>query len=195
MCPDMFNMSKVKPKIVVVIGAPAAGKTKLGREIARKLHLAVSDKDHVTGQLLAAIMKDAGIEGQDYSQTDLNRFRNGIYGCMEDVAKDNLKVGMGTVIISPYIDRNVKGWLDKLKKRVDSEGEADWSVVWIDIIPEEALKRIKERNSPRDVFKLANWERFASKTYWGEPSCKHLRLDASLPFNEKVILAVNYVKR
>lgn len=187
-------MSVSKPKIVVMIGAPAAGKTKLGRAVAEKLHLAVSDKDHVTGQLLAALMKDAGLEGEDYSQTEFNRFRDGIYGCMEDVAKDNLKVGMGTVIISPYIDRNKSGWLEGLKVKVDPDGVADWSVVWIDIMPEDALERIKQRNSPRDLFKLANWDRFSGKTYWGPPSCEHLRLDARLPFEDKVSEAVKYVK-
>lgn len=181
-----------KPKIVVVIGAPAAGKTRLGRAVARKLHLAISDKDHVTGQLLAALMKDLGYTGEDYSQTDLNRFRDSIYGCMEDVAKDNLRAGMGTVIVSPYIDRDKKDWLENLKARVDIDNEADWFVVWIDILPEEALARIKKRNSPRDVIKMADWDKFASKTYWGPPSSKYLRVDAQQNFDEKVKTVVSY---
>ena len=183
-----------RPKIVVVVGAPSSGKTKLGRAIARELHLAVSDKDHVTGQLLAAMLKDAGVEGEDYSQTDFNRFRTAIYGCMEDVAKDNLRASMGTVIISPYIDRNKTSWFDDLKSRVDVDNEADWSVIWIDIAPELALERIKKRNSPRDVFKMQAWEVFAEHTYWGEPACKHLCLDAELDFDSKLIQAVSYVK-
>lgn len=183
----------VRPKIVVVVGAPSSGKTKLGREIARRLKLAVSDKDHVTGQLLAAMMKDAGFEGEDYSQTSLNRFREAIYGCMEDVAKDNIRVNMGTVIISPYVDRAGEGWLSNLKHKVDPEGEADWSVVWIDIKPEVALGRIINRDSPRDVIKLKNWDEFVSKTYWGAPSCSHLRLDAELDFKYKAEQAVKYI--
>lgn len=190
----VMSRKNARPKIVVVIGAPSAGKTRLGRAVARELHMAISDKDHVTGQLLAALMKDAGFEGEDYSQTELNRFRESIYGCMEDVAKDNLRVGMGTVIISPYIDRAGERWFDDLKARVDVDGEADWNVVWIDITPERALKRIKKRNSPRDVFKLANWDRFAGKTYWGAPACKHLRVDADMDFNDKLNLVVDYIK-
>lgn len=184
-----------RPKIIVVVGAPSSGKTKLGRAIARELHLAVSDKDHVTGQLLAALMKDAGLVGEDYSQTELNRFRTAIYGCMEDVAKDNLRAGMGTVIISPYIDRGNKTWFDDLKCRVDVDNEADWFVVWLEISPELALQRIKKRDSPRDVFKMANWDNFAANTFWGEPACKHLRLDASDEFDVKLAQAVEYVKK
>lgn len=183
-----------KPSIVVVVGAPSSGKTKLGRGIAKKMHLAVSDKDHVTGQLLAALMKDAGYEGEDYSQTDLNRFRSAIYGCMEDVAKDNLKAGMGTVIISPYVDRGENDWLVNLKARVDPNDEALWSVVWISITPELALERIIKRNSPRDIFKVANWDAFASKTFWGEPSCEYIKIDAADDFDAKVVAAVKYVK-
>lgn len=183
-----------KPFIVVVVGAPSSGKTKLGRAVARKLRLAISDKDHVTGQLLAALMKDAGYEGEDYSQTDLNRFRTAIYGCMEDVAKDNLRAGMGTVIISPYIDRGQDGWLEGLQERVDTEGEAIWSVIWIDITPELALQRIIKRNSPRDVFKLANWDEFTAKTFWGKPACEHLALDSEMDFDKKVDIAVEYIE-
>lgn len=182
-----------RPKIVVVVGAPSSGKTKIGRAIAEKLHLAVSDKDHVTGQLLAAMMKDAGYEGEDYSQTDLNRFRFAIYGCMEDVAKDNLRVGMGTVIISPYVDRGYANWFEDLKSRVDSEGGADWSVVWIDITPELALERIKKRGSARDVIKLKTWDAFVRKTYWGAPACEYLRVDADEDFKTKVSRAVKYI--
>jgi len=192
---SLFMVKKKRPKIVVVIGAPSAGKTKLGRAIARELHLAVSDKDHVTGQLLAALMKDAGYEGEDYSQTDLNRFRTAIYGCMEDVAKDNLRAGMGTAIISPYVDRNDPKWLDDLKCRVDVDNEADWSVVWIDITPEYALSRIKKRNSPRDFIKLKTWDEFSKKTYWGPPSCSHLRVDAESDFDSKLVEAVSYIQQ
>lgn len=189
-----MGKKNIKPFIVVVIGAPSSGKTKLGRAIAKRLHLAVSDKDHVTGQLLAALMKDACYEGEDYSQTDLNRFRSAIYGCMEDVAKDNLNAGMGTVIISPYVDRGEEGWLEGLKSRVDPNSEATWSVVWIDITPELALERIIKRGSPRDVFKLANWDSFVSKTFWGEPSCEHLKVHASDDFDNKLENAVAYIE-
>lgn len=192
---DILNMGKSKPKIVVVIGAPSAGKTKLGRAIARELRMAVSDKDHVTGQLLASLLKDAGFEGEDYSQTDFNRFRTAIYGCMEDVAKDNLRAGMGTVIISPYVDRGAENWLDELKSRVDVDSEADWSIIWINITPDLALERIVKRNSPRDVFKLSNWDSFEGKTYWGPPSCKHLELDASKSIEDRIRKAVRYVKK
>lgn len=188
-------MSKnLRPKIVVVVGAPSSGKTKLGRAVAKKLHLAISDKDNVTGQLLAALMKDAGLEGEDYSQTDFNRFRKSIYGCMEDVAKDNLRVGMGTVIISPYVDRAYANWFEDLKERVDAEREADWYVIWIDITPELALERIIKRDSPRDVIKVANWNTFVRKTYWGAPACEYLRVDAETDFDKKVSQVIEYVR-
>lgn len=192
----MFYMSKkIRPKIIVVVGAPASGKTKIGREIARTCNLAVSDKDHVTGQLLAAMMKDAGFEGEDYSQTDLNRFRKAIYGCMEDVAKDNLRVGMGTVIISPYADRGYANWFDDLRSRIDANGEADWFVVWVDITPEFALKRIKKRNSPRDVIKLKDWNAFVRKNYWGAPNCEHIRLNAEDSLDSKVKKVFEYINK
>lgn len=188
----MFNS---KPHIVVIVGAPSSGKTKLGRAIAAKLHLAISDKDHVTGQLLAAMMKDAGFEGEDYSQTSLNRFRKAIYGCMEDVAKDNLRANMGTVIISPYIDRGEEGWFEALKQRVDPDGEAVWDIVWIDITPDLALGRIQARNSPRDVIKVKTWPEFAAKTFWGAPSCEHLRVDAAEEFDVKLKQVVKYLTK
>lgn len=188
-------MPHSKPKIVVVTGAPSSGKTKIGRKIAENLHMAVSDKDHVTGQLLAALMKDAGYEGEDYSQTPLNKFREAIYGCMEDVAKDNLKAKMGTVIISPYIDRGLENWLPMLKQKVDPESLADWFVIWIDITPKLALERILLRNSPRDVIKVKTWESFVNKTYWGSPSCNHLRLDASEEFGLKLNKALSYLTK
>lgn len=187
-------MNILRPKIVVVVGTPASGKTKLGRRIARDLKLAVSDKDHVTGQLLKAIMADAGFDSEDYSQTSLNRYREAIYGCMEDVAKDNLNVGMGTVIISPYADRGDEGWLERLKFRVDPEGLAEWFVVWVRITPEDALGRVTARNSPRDVIKLRDWEGFVGSTFWGAPSCNHLAVEAMSSLESKKVSALAYIE-
>lgn len=186
-------MTVVKPRIIVVTGPPACGKTKLGKLVAENLHMAISDKDHVTGQLLAAIMKDSGYEGEDYSQTPLNRFRKAIYGCMEDVAKDNLKVKMGTVIISPYADRKNENWLPDLKNKVDPTRAAEWYVVFINISQELALQRMLKRNSPRDVIKVKDWQKFANKTYWGPPSCEHLIIDAADSLENKLKKTLKYV--
>lgn len=187
-------MTVANPRIIVVTGPPACGKTKLGKLLAENLHMAISDKDHVTGQLLAAMMKEAGYEGEDYSQTPLNKFRKAIYGCMEDVAKDNLKVNMGTVIISPYADRGKENWLTELKKKVDPAGVADWFVIFINITQELALERMLKRNSPRDVIKVQNWDKFASKTYWGPPSCECFTVDAADSLNVKLNKALEYIR-
>lgn len=185
----------MKPVIVVVVGTPGSGKTTIGFEIARQLNLAVSDKDTVTGELLDAIMRKAKVGHTDYGSEFAKDYREAIYGCTENVAKDNLKVGMGTVIIAPYAERGGKHWRDKLEKRLGGKDEINMFIIFVHADEHLAYQRIKQRGLARDTEKLANWEEFSSKIYWGVPDGEHLLLNAEDSFSNKVRDALQYIKK
>lgn len=139
-------------------GLAAAGKTTLGREIARITKFAFLDKDTMTLPLVEALLSATHAPGgTDDRQSDvyLNRVRPLEYECFLNTAIENVALGVSTIAVAPFLSEMADPlWLRSLHKQLPA---ATIHKIWIDASDAELHKRIVARGSARDRHKLDNW--------------------------------------
>jgi len=119
----------VVAKNVVLIGLPGAGKTTVGRQLARRLRVPFVDSDHVIEQRL-------GISIRDYfSQAGEEQFRNIEQGVIDELTSSEetqvLSTGGGVVL--------------RQENRAVMHGRG-W-VVYLRSFPDEIYRRLKNDSS------------------------------------------------
>ncbi len=156
-------------KLLLVTSPPACGKTFVSKELSKKLkNIVYLDKDTLI-PLSHQIFRVANEEENRSSPFFEKWVRNPEYEVVENFAIEALEYADLVLINAPFTReiRN-KEWVDKMMKQTKEKG-AKLYVIWVNTDIEVCRQRMIERNSPRDTWKLANWQAYISQRDFSVP--------------------------
>jgi predicted kinase len=165
---------------VVLSGAPATGKSTVGRALARALGAAVLDQDTATGPLVDVVAGLLGVSDLDDPRL-AGPTRAARYETLTALAEDTLHAGTPVVLVAPFTTerRDPAAWR-ALEHRLRTAGGAP-VLVWLRLDPSVVVQRLRARGAPRDSAKLADAEAYRATVHVAAPSGPHLELDADRP--------------
>lgn len=165
--------------VVIVTGAPGAGKSSTARELARLLGAALLDQDSMTNPLVDVV---AGVlDVDDYDDDRLAAaVRSPRYECLLRVAADCVGAGVPAVLVAPFTSerRDRKVW-DLLAQQIAGFGGRAY-LAWLRIGPDELAARLRGRSAVRDARKLADLERYVAGLDLEAPVVPFHAVDATL---------------
>ena len=157
-------------KLILVTSPPASGKTFVSQELAKKLkHTVYLDKDALL-PLSNMIFKVAGQEMNRSSDFFEENIRNYEYEAILNIAFEALEYEDLVLLNAPFT-REVKDndYIANLKSRLAEHG-AELAFIWVVTDIEVSRQRMFERNSPRDTWKLANWDEYVKTRDYSVPN-------------------------
>lgn len=211
-------MDKVELKIPTLIfgaGIAASGKTTFLGELVKYIYDAfLVDKDALQEAFLSKpfLKPVSGAEPlgnyalrEEAIPKDSPHYHENVklqsYYAMLKIAKDNLSVGKHPVLDAPYVKELRDNYLQKIAAPF-FEGIKYQAKVIFCYAPEEVIKRrMQKRNSARDAAKLISeksWRRFLEEQPVLPPELErinHLKLDTTLPLEERLNLALDYLRQ
>ena len=156
----------MKKRMILVTSPPASGKTYVSKQIAKNLHnIVYLDKDALI-PLSSRVFHVAGEENNRSSAFFEEHIRNYEYITILDIGFEALEYADLVLINAPFT-REVRDneYMQSLKYKLANMG-ADLVVIWVETDIEVTRQRMIKRNSPRDTWKLSNWEEYvASRNY------------------------------
>jgi predicted kinase len=172
---------------VVVTGAPATGKSTLGRLLAGRLRAALLDQDVATEPLVDVVRELIGTGDLDDPRL-AGLTRGPRYEVLAALAADNLSAGVPVVLVAPYTAErsSLRVW-EQLRDRLSAAGGAPL-LCWLSLPPEEILRRLRDRGAARDHAKLLGGSEYLVKLakVAEAPVVPHLELPAVLPVEQLV---------
>lgn len=149
--------------LVLVGGYAGSGKTEFARFLGDISGWALLDKDSLTRRMTERLLVSLGGDPHDrHSEIYLSEVRPLEYKCLMDTANDNLDCGISTILSAPFIaELKDEGWLARLTNRCKAKG-VDVAVIWVRCDVDSMREYIEFRDAPRDAWKLANWDEYAS---------------------------------
>ena len=155
-------------KLILVTSPPACGKTYISKALAARLeHVVYLDKDTLI-TLSKQIFKVANQPYNRSSQFFEDNIRDYEYDCVVDLALEALDYEDKVLINAPFTreirDMDYIKGLEKL-----AEKNATLVVVWVETSPEIVHKRMIDRNSDRDTWKLEHWDEYIAGCYFEIP--------------------------
>jgi predicted kinase len=167
---------------VLLTGGPGAGKSAVGRALARRLGAALVDQDTVTAPLVAVVADLVGVHDLDDARL-AGPTRGARYETVVAVAEDNLRVGIPVVLVAPFTHerRDVRAWA-ALDRRLRAAGGSP-VLVWLRIEPAVAARRLRARGAARDLAKATDP---AAARRESAPVGPHLTVDGADPIEEIV---------
>ena len=167
---------------VLLSGPPASGKSTLSHVVARELRAAVIGQDVATGPLVRVVQRLIGVDDLDDPRLAALT-REPRYRVVLDLAIDNLAAGVPVVLVAPFTaERTDPAAWAAVRDRLMAAGGTPM-LVWLRLEPVEVLRRIRERDAPRDAAKLTDEAAYLARLATGcvPPDVPHLALDATLP--------------
>lgn len=170
---------------VLLTGWPAAGKSTLGRALARRLGAALLDQDTATAPLVAVVADLVGVHDLDDARL-AGPTRRARYETVTALAEDNLRIGTPVVLVAPFTDerRDLDAWV-ALDRRLRAAGGAPL-LVWVQLQPRTAVHRLRSRGAPRDLAKVTDPAAFTAALDVAEPAGPHLKVDGESPTDDVV---------
>jgi predicted kinase len=168
---------------VFVGGAPASGKTTLGRALAPALGAALLDLDVATGPLTSLVLELIGATDlSDPRVAELTRDRR--YETLLALAADITRGGTSVVLVAPFAtERDAAVWAAIAARMAVS---ADAHLIWLTLPPDELARRLIARGAARDTAKRRDPAAWLASLETDTPSAPHLALDAMRPVDELV---------
>lgn len=157
-------------RLILVTSPPASGKTYISKQLAKALkHVVYLDKDTLI-VLSHQIFKVANQEVNRSSEFFEEHIRNAEYDAILALAMEALEYEE-TVLINAPFTREIRdiNFINSLKQQLAEKG-AVLSIVWVITDIEVVKSRMIERNSPRDTWKLANWDSYIKDVNFDIPS-------------------------
>jgi len=147
-------------RLILVTSPPASGKTYISKKLAKALkHVVYLDKDTLI-VLSHQIFKVMNEEVNRSSEFFEEHIRNYEYDAVLALAMEALEYDDIVLINAPFT-REIRdtAFIDNLKNQL-IEKDARLTVVWVMTDVNVVKERMIERNSPRDTWKLQNWDEY-----------------------------------
>ena len=160
----------MKKRMILVTSPPASGKTFVSKELAKKLpHIVYLDKDALV-PLSNRIFCVANEEINRSSPFFEENIRNYEYDVILDIGFEAIEYNDLVLINAPFT-REVRNneYIKQLKEKLALHN-AELVVIWVVTDIEVSRKRMIERNSPRDTWKLENWEKYVAGRDYSVPN-------------------------
>ncbi|WP_231328544.1 AAA family ATPase [Actinomadura graeca] len=168
--------------LVLVGGYAGSGKTEFARFLGDVSGWAFLDKDSLTRRLTERLLTSLDGDPHDrHTDLYLKEVRPLEYKCLMDTANDNINCGISTILAAPFISElKDPAWLSRLTNRCKARG-VDVAVIWVRCDIDSMREYIEFRGAPRDTWKLAHWDEYASSidTQTSPPGV-HLTVDNRL---------------
>ena len=168
-------------RMILVTSPPASGKTFVSQQLAKKLpHIVYLDKDALI-PLSNRVFHVAGKEYNRSSDFFEENIRNYEYITILNIGFEALEYADLVLINAPFT-REIRDnqYITELKAKLADKG-ADLVLIWVETDIEVTRQRMIERNSPRDTWKIANWEQYVAGRDYSTPSIPALA-DCMLKF-------------
>lgn len=159
----------MKKRMILVTSPPASGKTYVSKELAKRLHgIVYLDKDALI-PLSNRVFIAGGEPINRSSDFFEENIRNYEYDAILDIGFEALEYNDLVMINAPFTRevRNNDFILD-LRQKLAKHG-ADLILIWVITDIEVCRKRMIARNSPRDTWKLENWDAYISRRDYSVP--------------------------
>ncbi len=157
-------------RLILVTSPPASGKTYISKQLAKALkHVVYLDKDTLI-VLSHQIFKVANQEVNRSSDFFEEHIRNYEYEATLALAMEALEYDDIVLINAPFT-REIRdqAYIDNLKSQLEEKG-ARLTIVWVVTDIDVVRQRMIDRNSPRDTWKLANWDEYIKDVNFDIPS-------------------------
>lgn len=215
---DQIKLEKIKleiPTLIFGAGIAASGKTTFLREVVKHIYDAfLIDKDTIQEAFLSkpplkpvfgaepisnyALLEQAISKDSGYYHENVNLQS---YYALLKIAKDNLTIRKHPILDAPYVRELRGGYLHRIVAPFFEGIDYQTKVIFC-YAPEEVIKRrMQERNLARDAAKLVSeesWRRFLEEQpilpLELEP-IDHLKLDTTLPLEERLHSALDYLRQ
>lgn len=164
----------MKKRLILVTSPPASGKTYVSKQLAKKLpHIVYLDKDALI-PLSNRVFLAGGEPINRSSQFFEDNIRNFEYDAILDIGFEALEYEDLVLINAPFT-REVRddAYIRSLKEKLAAR-DAELAVIWVVTDIEVTHRRMIERNSPRDTWKLEHWDEYISGRDYSTPSIPSL---------------------
>lgn len=147
-------------KLILVTSPPASGKTYVSKKLAEALHHVVYlDKDTLI-PLSKQIFVVAGEEYNRNSEFFQKNIRDYEYETIVALALEALNYDDIVLINAPFAtELRDLNYINRLKARL-KKSNASLVIIWVETSVDVTKERMIERNSDRDLWKLAHWDEY-----------------------------------
>lgn len=159
------------PRLIFFCGHAGTGKTTLAKRALPLLHqrtgqsFCLLDKDTLYGDYSAAVM---GVLTGDPNDRDsplyLQHLRDPEYGGLLKTARENLALGVNTIVVGP-LSREVRAHQLADRAWLGVAADVQLHTVWVHLAEDEARRRITARGNPNDAWKLAHWQDYRQRLF------------------------------
>lgn len=167
-------MPKRKPKLIVVAGCAASGKSTIARILARLMGATYIDKDDATRRLTDLALTLGGHEPTDReSDFYVDRIRDLEYDTMFAIANANLDIGNDVVVSAPFLNviKDYDAW-NTLRYPIACDS-FDVDIIWIEHDAKAEHARMIARAATRDGNKLSDWGKYEQSVENIEPDDRY----------------------
>lgn len=160
----------MEKKLILVSAPPASGKTYVSMKLAENLkHVVYLDKDTLVP--LSNVAFNVANEPNDREGPFFEKYLRDVeYQVILNMAFEALKYDDIVLINAPF-SKEVRdsAYVAALRKELQESYGAYLAIVWVSCSIETVHQRMIERNSPRDTFKLADWDRYVASQNFTVP--------------------------
>jgi len=185
-------------KIVFFVGVAGTGKTTVAKKVAEQYRAAFIDRDTVGGRFVEKILEMNGMDKNDRDSSFYKQhLRDLEYDTTTDIAVENVAAGQDVFMISPFTtELKNKDYIKELLLRSGkTKDEVDVKIVVVTLQDiEKQRKRIEERGTIRDTWKLENWKSYETRVDFMPEIAWNLPENAVLAFDNSGELTEEKVK-
>lgn len=168
----------MKKKLIIVSAPPASGKTYVSKKIAEHLdHVVYLDKDDLVP--LSNVAFEVTNTPNDREGPFFEKYLRDVeYEVILHQAFEALHYEDIVLINAPF-SREIRdpNWVKKMREMLKNEYDACLALIWVTCAVEVVHQRMIERNSPRDTFKLADWDKYVKSQNFTTPTELHVEGD------------------
>ncbi len=154
----------MQPTIIMVAGYSASGKSRVGRELARRLgYCCYLDKDTLFEPLVDRLVVALGQPtGDRDSDTYCGQVRPLEYQCLMDAGFEAASFGVPVLLSAPFLHQLADNdWMQWLANEAESRG-LKLHIIWVSCPLAVLRERMIDRGSPRDRAKLDDWPTYSA---------------------------------
>lgn len=161
----------MEKKLILVSAPPASGKTYVSMKLAENLkHVVYLDKDALVP--LSNVAFNIAHEPNDRNGPFFHKYLRDVeYQVILNMGLDALKYDDIVLINAPFT-KEIRDpeYINALRKELHESYNAHLAIVWVICSIETVHQRMVERNSPRDTYKLKDWEGFIKTQHFEVPT-------------------------